>query len=137
MSAVSEFEYRYNMTIKAFPSHAEPGFESASQQDLVWGARWGCDSDVGRLRKVLVHRTGDEMNIIDPAKRLDHLGSYGDAEGETWYWRGDEIVPLAVQQAQHDALTAALTAEGWRCCRSPVARRAVTNRFTPATAASP
>lgn len=112
MSTVSEFEYRYNMTIKAFPSHAEPVFESASQQDLVWGARWGCDSDVGRLRKVLVHRPGDEMNIIDPAKRLDHLGSYGDAEGETWYWRGDEIVPLAVQQAQHDALTAALTAEG-------------------------
>ena len=40
MSAVSEFEYRYNMTIKAFPSHAEPVFESASQQDLVW-ARGG------------------------------------------------------------------------------------------------
>ena len=35
MSAVSEFEYRYNMTIKAFPSDAEPVFESASQQDLV------------------------------------------------------------------------------------------------------
>ena len=40
MSAVSEFEYRYNMTIKAFPSHAEPVFENASQQDLVWSARW-------------------------------------------------------------------------------------------------
>ena len=53
-----------------------------------------------------MHRPSDEMNIIDPAKRLDHLGSYGDAEGEIWYWRGDQIVPLAVQQAQHDALTA-------------------------------
>ena len=69
-------------------------FQSASQQHLVWRARWDCDSDVGRLCKVLMHRPGDEMNIIDPAKRLDHLSSCGDAEGETWYWRGDEIVPL-------------------------------------------
>ena len=77
------------MTIKAFPSHAEPVFESASQQHLVWRARWGCYSDVGRLHKVLAHRPGDEMNIIDPARRLDHLSSYGDANGETWYWRGE------------------------------------------------
>ena len=48
MSAVSEFEYRYNMSIKAFPSHAEPVFESASQKDLMWRVQWGCDSFVGR-----------------------------------------------------------------------------------------
>ena len=46
MGAVSEFEYRYNMTIKTFPSHAEPGFESPEQQEEVWGRRWGCDNDV-------------------------------------------------------------------------------------------
>lgn len=112
MSSVSEFEYRYNMTIKTFPSHAEPAFESASEQEGVWGARWGCDTDVGRLRKVLMHRPGDEMNVIDPSQRIEHLGSYGDIEGQTWYWRGDMIPPLEEQQAQHDALTAALKAEG-------------------------
>lgn len=46
MGAVSEFEYRYNMTIKAFPSHAEPAFESDAQQEDVWGCKWGCDNDV-------------------------------------------------------------------------------------------
>ena len=38
ISAVSKFEYRYNVTIKAFPSHAEPVFESESQRDLVWAS---------------------------------------------------------------------------------------------------
>jgi len=111
MSAVSEFEYRYNMTIKAFPSHAEPAFESAAQQTEVWGQAWGCDSDVGRLRKVLMHRPGSEFDIIDPSQRLEELGSFGDAEGQTWYWRGDVIPSLAEQQEQHDQLTAALRAE--------------------------
>jgi N-dimethylarginine dimethylaminohydrolase len=112
MSAVGEFEYRYNMTIKTFPSHAEPAFESGSQQTECWGRLWGCDNDVGRLRKVLMHRPGDELKIIDPSKRLDHLGSYGDAEGQTWYWRGDEIPSMEEQQAQHDTLTGLLTDEG-------------------------
>lgn len=112
MGAVSEFEYRYNMTIKAFPSHAEPVFESDSQQEEVWGRKWGCDNDVGRLRTVLMHRPGEEMGIIDPSKRLEHLGSYGDAEGETWYWRGDAVYPLELLQAQHDGLANALRAEG-------------------------
>jgi N-dimethylarginine dimethylaminohydrolase len=112
MSAVSEFEYRYNMTIKTFPSHAEPAFENAAQQQKIWGRSWGCDNDVGRLRKVLMHRPGDELKIIDASKRLKQLGSYGDAEGETWYWRGDVISSIEEQQAQHDALTDALRKEG-------------------------
>ncbi len=95
--SVSEFEYRYNMTIKTFPSHAEPAFETSEQQDVVWGNRWGCDNDVGRLRKVLMHRPGDELDIIDPTMRLEHLGSYGDEAGQTWYWRGD-IIPTKEEQ---------------------------------------
>ena len=110
--AVSEFEYRYNMTIRSFPSHAEPAFEEPDQQEAVWGRRWGCDNDVGRLRMVLMHRPGEEMGVIDPDKRIERLNSYGDEEGQTWYWRGDRLPDLAAQQAQHDALTAALRAEG-------------------------
>ncbi len=111
MSAVSEFEYRYNMTIKTFPSHAEPAFESERQQSEIWGHPWGCDNDVGRLRKVLMHRPGDELSIVDPSKRLEALGSYGDAEGQTWYWRGEVIPSIEEQQVQHDALTALLREE--------------------------
>ncbi|MCR9255317.1 MAG: arginine deiminase family protein [Alphaproteobacteria bacterium] len=111
MSTMTEFEYRYNMTIKTFPSHAEPAFESDDQQEYVWGGRWGCDNDVGRLRKVLMHRPGDELGILDPTKRLEHLNSFGDVEGQTWYWRGDTLPSLEEQQEQHDALTKALAEE--------------------------
>ncbi|MEM7499179.1 MAG: arginine deiminase-related protein [Pseudomonadota bacterium] len=110
--AVSEFEYRYNMTIRAFPSHADPTFESAAQQEEIWGRKWGCTNDVGRLRMVLMHRPGPEMDIIDPTKRIERLNSFGDEEGESWYWRGDRLPDIAAQQEQHDKLTSALEAEG-------------------------
>ena len=109
----SEFDahYRYNQTIKLFGAEAEPAFETPEQQVAVWGRRWGCDSDVGRLRLVLMHRPGNEMNVIDPAKRIEEIGAFGDPEAG-WYWQSDEIPPLAEMQAQHDALVAALQNEG-------------------------
>jgi N-dimethylarginine dimethylaminohydrolase len=108
---MTEHEYRYNMLIKTFASEPSPAFESPDQQATVWGRRWGCNSDVGRLRVVLMHRPGDELKIVDRAKRIEHLGAYGD-EATGWYWRGREIPDLATQQAQHDALVAALREEG-------------------------
>lgn len=111
MATMTEHEYRYNMLIKTFASEPSPGFEHPDQQTKVWGRRWGCTTDVGKLRLVLMHRPGDELNIVDPAKRIDHLGAYGD-EATGWYWRGREIPDLATQQAQHDALVAALREEG-------------------------
>lgn len=110
--AVSEFEYRYNMTIQAFPSHPEPPFESPEEQNAIWGRRWGCDNDVGQLRAVLMHRPGDEMSVVDPSKKIERLASYGDEAGQSWYWRGNRIPSLEQQQAQHDALTKALRDEG-------------------------
>ena len=111
MSAMTEGEYRYNMLIKRFASRPEPPFESASEQEFVWGRRWGCRSDVGRLRLVLMHRPGDELKVVDPAKKLNDIGAYGDDEAG-WYWRGDSVPPLAAMQAEHDGLAAALRAEG-------------------------
>ncbi|MEO1089382.1 MAG: arginine deiminase family protein [Pseudomonadota bacterium] len=111
MSVMTEGEYRYNQLIKIFKSEPEPPFESASEQDFVWGRRWGCANDVGRLRTVLMHRPGDELNVVDPAKRLPDVGAYGDPE-TGWYWRGSEPPDLAAMQAQHDGLVQALEAEG-------------------------
>lgn len=108
---MTEGEFRYNMLIKAFPSRPTPPFEDDAEQRRVWGRRWGCNSDVGRLRLVLVHRPGSELAVVDPAKRIDELGAYGDPE-IGWYWRGREIPDLAALQAQHDALVAALEEEG-------------------------
>jgi N-dimethylarginine dimethylaminohydrolase len=113
MAIMTEGEYRYNQLIKIFKSEPEPGFESAEQQELVWGQRWGCDNDVGRLRVVLVHRPGAEVNIVDTKKRLEGIGAFGDpAQG--WYWRGSEGPDLPAMQAQHDKLVALLKAEGVR-----------------------
>jgi len=111
MSTMTEGEYRYNMLIKAFPSEPEPPFDDPGQQQGVWGRNWGCPDDVGRLRTVLMHRPGDELHVVDPAKRMPDIGAFGDpASG--WYWRGDTVPELGAQQAQHDMLVEALQAEG-------------------------
>jgi N-dimethylarginine dimethylaminohydrolase len=110
LGAITENEWRYNQLIKRFLSEPEPAFEDSSQLERWWGRNWGCTNDVGRLRVVLMHRPGPEVNIVDTAKRLDN-NAFGD-EQEGWYWRGTEGPDLAAMQAQHDAYTAVLRAEG-------------------------
>ena len=104
-------DYRYQQTIKLFGVRSEPAFESAEEQTAVWGRRWGCDNDVGQLRVVLMHRPGVEMNVVDPDKRIESIGTYGDLEAG-WYWQSDRVPPLADMQAQHDGLVQALQGEG-------------------------
>ena len=111
MGVISEHEYRYNMTMKVFHSHPEPAFETRSQQETVWGRVWGCDNDVGTLRMVLVHRPGHELDIVDPTKRLEDIGSFGDPE-QGWYWRGDTVPSLDDLQRDHDALVQVLADNG-------------------------
>jgi N-dimethylarginine dimethylaminohydrolase len=101
----------YNATIKLFGSHPEPPFEDPGRLEALWGRRWGCDNDVGQIRAVLMHRPGDEFNVIDPAKRIEEIGSFGDLDAG-WYWQSETIPPLAEMQAQHDGLANALRAEG-------------------------
>jgi len=101
----------YNQTIKLFGSHPEPAFESRDQQESVWGRQWGCDNDVGQLRLCLMHRPGDEMNIIDPAMRIDEIGSYGDRH-KGWYFQSDVIPDWDEFRSQHDQLVQVLQSEG-------------------------
>ena len=110
MGAITENEWRYNKLIKDFPSEAEPSFEDPQQLTCWWGREWGCTNDVGKLRVVLVHRPGDEVNIVDTSKRLEN-NAFGDVQ-KGWYWRGDEPPDLLAMQRQHDSYVAALRAEG-------------------------
>jgi len=103
--------FRYAMTIKKFGSVPEPAFEDPGEQLSTWGQVWGCDSDVGRLRKVLVHRPGAEMSVVDRSKYIPEIDAFGDPE-VGWYWQHNTIPEVAEMQAQHDALTAALEAKG-------------------------
>ena len=102
---------RYSATIKMFGAQAEPAFETPEQQQSVWGRVWGCDNDVGRLRVVLMHRPGAELDVVDPSKRIESIGSFGDPE-RGWYWQSDTVPPVSEMQAQHDALVKALRDEG-------------------------
>ncbi len=103
--------HRYKMTIKMFGAEAEPAFETLEQQEAVWGRGWGCDNDVGQLRVVLMHRPGPEMDVVDPSKRIESIGSFGDLK-KGWYWQSDTIPPVSEMQAQHDTLVQALRDEG-------------------------
>jgi N-dimethylarginine dimethylaminohydrolase len=64
-----------------------------------------------RIRLCLMHRPGDEMNIIDPAMRIDEIGSFGDRE-KGWYFPSDVIPDWDEFRAQHDALVQLLRDEG-------------------------
>ena len=37
------------------PNVSEPPFETDSELIDTWGRNWGCDSDVGKLKTVLMH----------------------------------------------------------------------------------
>ena len=104
-------DHIYSLTMKMFGPEAEPAFESSGELERYWGREWGCDNDVGQIRTVLMHRPGAEFNIIDPSKRIESIGSYGDVEAG-WYFQSATLPDLADMQAQHDALTAALRSEG-------------------------
>jgi N-dimethylarginine dimethylaminohydrolase len=111
MPIMSEDEHRYNQLMKTFTSIPEPPFESREMQELVWGRQWGCSSDVGQIRVILMHRPGEEVRLVTKENYLPEIGSFGDpAKG--WYWRGTQPPDLPKMQAHHDGLANALRREG-------------------------
>ena len=105
-------EWSYHQTIKTFASEAEPPFESAEQQRLVWGREWGCPNDVGALRVVLLCRPPDDLaTVVDVSKWDSELEAYADRE-VGWYWRHREPPDLKKMHEQHDRLAGALRDEG-------------------------
>lgn len=107
--AMSEHEFRENEFFRIFASVPEPVFHEPDEQTKVWGQPWGCNSDVGQLRAVLMHRPGRELDVIKNVP-MPEVGGYGDPE-EGWYWIGKDMPDLEAMQLAHDRLTAALTAE--------------------------
>src|SRR5258708_31059862 len=67
----------YTQTIKMFAAPASPPFEDEVELERHWGRVWGIDNDVGQIRSVLVHRPGPEMAVVDPAKRIPEIRSFG------------------------------------------------------------
>lgn len=101
----------YNETVRMFAIGGEPPHEDPAEQEATWGRVWGLSNDVGRIRTVLMHRPGPEMEIVDPSKRIESIGSYGDL-AEHWYFQSEQPPDIAEMQAQHDAFVAALERRG-------------------------
>ena len=101
----------YNETVKMFAIGGDPPHEDPAEMEATWGRVWGLSNDVGRIRTVLMHRPGAEMEIVDPSKRIDAIGSYGDL-AEHWYFQSEAPPDIPVMQAQHDAFVAALERRG-------------------------
>jgi len=101
----------YNETVRMFAIGGDPPHEDPTELEYSWGRRWGVSNDVGRIRSILMHRPGDEMRIVDPSKRIEQIGSYGDLD-EHWYFQSEAPPDIPGMQTQHDALVAALERRG-------------------------
>ena len=97
---------------RIIPAEPEPAFEEPGMMKKVWGRRWGVNNDVGQLRMVLVHRPGMEWELMmSGGAYVEEAGAWISPD-KMWYWNGRQRPDLAKAQAQHDALTGALRAEG-------------------------
>jgi N-dimethylarginine dimethylaminohydrolase len=108
---MSDAHWVYTQTVRTFAAGALPPFEDDGELARHWGRVWGTATDTGRIRDILVHRPGPEMAVFDPSRRIEAIGSYGDPEAG-WYVQSDRPLDIARMQAEHDALVAALVAEG-------------------------
>ncbi len=104
-------EHVYQKTIQMFGSSPEPAFEDPSRLTKDWGQAWGVDNDVGRIRSILVHRPGPELDMVDKAERIEEIGSYGDLE-KGWYWQSDTVPDMDALRGQHDKMVEVFRREG-------------------------
>ena len=94
-----------------FPPLPDPPFDAPDERERVWGALWGANSEVGRLRAVLMRRPGRELERITADGWDEALGALVDPD-EGWYWESDQPPDLIRIGEQYDGLLEVLAAEG-------------------------
>ncbi|WP_240697293.1 arginine deiminase family protein [Sporolactobacillus sp. THM19-2] len=90
-------------------------FESRSLLETYWGSDWGNTNAVGKVRKVFVHRPGNEILELNQAHYEPALQAriLRDQSGKiTSYCLGKDLPDLAKMQDQHDQMTSVLKKEG-------------------------
>ena len=80
-------------------------------QERVWGQRWVVKNDVGTLRRVLVHRPGDENLVMSDDKYDPSIEALID-DREQWYYRSDRAPDLQLMQQEHDQMVKILQEHG-------------------------
>lgn len=111
MEKLRDSSQYYHVVLERIPPQAAPAFEDEKMQERVWGRRWGLFNDVGTLKVILMHRPGDELNIITADKYDPSIDALIDDE-EQWYFRSDQAPDLPGMQAEHDALVKILRDNG-------------------------
>lgn len=111
MSAFTQSSQYYHAVLSQMMPQAEPAFHSEEEQLRVWGERWGVRNDVGKIKKILMHRPGNEMLVMTEDKYDPKFEAMIDSENK-WYFRSDKAPNLALMQKEHDALAQALRNEG-------------------------
>lgn len=108
---VSDVEAYMNLH-RRIHGQGKPAFEDPQMQQMTWGNAWGLNNDVGRLRKVLVHRPGVEWEqMVSDGEYVPDVDAILGPD-DMWYWNGRQRPDIANIQAQHDNLTTTLKAEG-------------------------
>ena len=101
-----------------FEPEPEPGFAAPGQLERVWGVRWGASDEVGRLRRVLLRRPGDEWRAVREASYDAQADALVDP-ARNWFWYGRRAPDVARMQSEHEGLVELLRAEGVRVELAP------------------
>ena len=96
--------HQTRMASAAFPPFQE-------EIESVWGERWGASDEVGRLRRVLVRRPGDEFARIRADAWDEEAQALVDPDGG-WYWTDRKPPRLDLVADQHAGLVSVLRDEG-------------------------
>lgn len=90
----------------------EPAFESPAYQEANWGQRWGVNNDYAQIKKVLMHRPGKELEIVNKQSvYFSDCDAQLHPEGK-WYWLHERPLDIEKMQEEHDNLANILRREG-------------------------
>ena len=92
----------YHRVLKLFPPSPSPAFEEEDQLVRHWGHAWGVNSEIGKLRMILLHRPGIEMKCIKKELWDDEVQAII-APDKSWYWRDREEPDLDRMVEEHEA----------------------------------
>lgn len=89
-------------------------FESEVYEE-VWGKEFGVDNSVGKIRKILLHCPGEEINQLKDGEFDDEAGARilkGDNGRIRNYWKDTELPDLGLLQEQHNRMDELIRKEG-------------------------
>jgi N-dimethylarginine dimethylaminohydrolase len=101
-------EESYMIMHQRNPGQPEPPFEDREMQEKIWGRKWGLNTDVGKLRMVLLSRPGPEWDQMQSGGEFfEDIGAWIGPD-KMWYWYGEERPDMEKIHSFHKGLVVAL-----------------------------